>query len=270
MRGRAGRKGKDEVGETYLCCMKEDIKAIGELFEAEMPAIQSGLAPEKRGVKRALLEAIATRLIAGDESIKEYMKCTLLYHTMDSKPLLDMVTTGLQELTDTGLLQQNLDETYEVTTLGQAIVAAAFSPEDGIFVHDELAKGLKAFVMDGDFHVFYMFTPLSGNIQDVDWGVFRDQLDQVDESTVRAMMLAGVNPGQINTTARTGKPPNDEKTCRIYRRAYAALQLRDLSNEMTISDVAAKYKVPRGVVQSLAQTCHGFAAGMVRFCQRMG
>lgn len=52
MRGRAGRKGKDEVGETYLICQKADLEAVAELLEAETPAIASGLAPEKRGVKR--------------------------------------------------------------------------------------------------------------------------------------------------------------------------------------------------------------------------
>lgn len=52
MRGRAGRKGKDEIGETFLCCQKSDLEAVAELLDAEIPSISSGLAPEKRGVKR--------------------------------------------------------------------------------------------------------------------------------------------------------------------------------------------------------------------------
>jgi DNA polymerase theta len=52
MRGRAGRKGKDEVGETYLCCQKYDLEAVAELLEAEMPEITSGLAPSRRGITR--------------------------------------------------------------------------------------------------------------------------------------------------------------------------------------------------------------------------
>jgi len=55
----------------------------------------------------------------------------------------------------------------------------------------------------------------------------------------------------------------------VYRRFYAALQLRDLCNEVPIHAVARKYDIPRGTVQSLAQTCHGFAAGMIKFCERM-
>lgn len=62
----------------------------------------------------------------------------------------------------------------------------------------------------------------------------------------------------------------DIRTARIYRRFYAALQLRDLCNEMPIHIVACKYGVPRGFVQTLAQICEGFAAGMVMFCDIMG
>lgn len=52
MCGRAGRKGKDEAGETYLICVKADIQAVCDLLDTDMPAIESCLAPEKRGLKR--------------------------------------------------------------------------------------------------------------------------------------------------------------------------------------------------------------------------
>lgn len=53
MRGRAGRKGKDEIGETYLCCQKSDLEAVAELMEAEIPSVESCLVPGKRGIKRS-------------------------------------------------------------------------------------------------------------------------------------------------------------------------------------------------------------------------
>lgn len=52
MCGRAGRKGKDDAGETYLICVKADLEAVCDLLDADMPAIESCLAPEKRGLKR--------------------------------------------------------------------------------------------------------------------------------------------------------------------------------------------------------------------------
>ncbi|KAF4254785.1 hypothetical protein KXV22_005526 [Aspergillus fumigatus] len=275
MCGRAGRKGKDNTGETYLICGKADIQAVCDLLEADMPAIESCLAPEKRGLKRALLEAIATGLVSGCEAIKEYVKCTLLYRTVDKKIASSIMQSSLQELIDEGLLVFKEDESYAATKLGQAVVASAFAPEDGLFVYEELKRALRAFVMDGDMHVFYMFTPIqvAMNTQ-IDWLIFREQLDNLDESGLRALQFVGVQPYFVNLMVQSGgslKEDNPEqiKQATIYRRAYTAFQLRDLSNEVPLSTIASRYNIPRGAVQTLAQQCHGFAAGMVKFCQRM-
>ncbi|KAJ5219344.1 Helicase C-terminal [Penicillium cinerascens] len=275
MCGRAGRKGKDEAGETYLICIKADMEAVCDLLDADMPAIESCLAPEKRGLKRALLEAIATGLVSGCEAIKEYVRCTLLYRTLDKKIAYSIMKSALQELVDEDLLNYRNDESYEATLIGQAVVASAFSPEDGLFVHEELKQALKAFVMDGDMHIFYMFTPLQVAMSiPIDWQIFRNQLDHMDDSGLRALQFVGVQPGFVNTMVQSGASmkettPAQLKQARIYRRAYTAFQLRDLSNEVPLSTIARRYKIPRGTVQTLAQQCHGFAAGIVKFCQRM-
>lgn len=234
MRGRAGRKGKDEVGETFLCCLKEDLKAVGEIFEADMPAIASGLSSERRGVNRALLEAIATGLVSGRSAIDEYIKCTLLYYTMNTDELVTMVNDAIKELVEKNLIQKTTDtasaggtreggaivaeddyegssgndvnETslgfddaaYEATPVGNAVVASSFAPDDGLFIYNELRRALQAFVLDGEMHVFYMFAPLQGTMADIDWSVFRDQINGLDESGLRAMDLIGVKPAYVN------------------------------------------------------------------------
>lgn len=52
MKGRAGRKGKDTVGESFLVCRKSDIVAVKALMEAKMPSVESCLAGEEGGLKR--------------------------------------------------------------------------------------------------------------------------------------------------------------------------------------------------------------------------
>lgn len=52
MKGRAGRKGKDTVGESYLVCRGNDIVAVKTLMAAEMPSVESCLAGEEGGLKR--------------------------------------------------------------------------------------------------------------------------------------------------------------------------------------------------------------------------
>ena len=46
---------------------------------------------------RALLEVIATKLATSDESIDDYMKKTLLYHSMDHEELVKMVKSTMQD-----------------------------------------------------------------------------------------------------------------------------------------------------------------------------
>lgn len=148
---------------------------------------------------RALLEGIATRLVSGREAIDEFMRCTLLCKTREEAEIEKLIDINLQELVDTDLVRLRDDDSYESTKLGAAIVASSFSPDDGIFVYEELKRALQAFVMDGEMHIFYMFTPLSVAMNtNIDWLIFRDQLDLLDESGIRALLFVGVQPGFVN------------------------------------------------------------------------
>ncbi|PMD31140.1 P-loop containing nucleoside triphosphate hydrolase protein [Hyaloscypha variabilis F] len=273
MRGRAGRKGKDEVGETYLCCQKSDLEAVAELMEADIPSVESCLLPGKRGIKRALLEVIATRLATSNDSIDDYVRRTLLYYSIDRNELAQMVLSTVQELKETGLIDEIIGSEYSATPLGQAIVTSSLTPEDGLFVHRELRKAMGAFVMDGEMHVLYSFTPVQAAHGDINWQIFRKEVDCLDESNLRVLEFVGLKPLIINKMAQGGSmkesTAQEIEIARIYRRFYTALQLRDLCNEMPVHAVARKYDIPRGTVQTLAQTCQGFAAGMIKFCERM-
>lgn len=277
MRGRAGRKGKDEYGETYLCCHKEDLEAVAGLLEAEMPAILSCLTPEKRGITRALLEVVAVRMASSRASLDQYVHSSLLWHSTERDVVEGMVKASIQELLDRGLIQTRESlECLEPTALGTAVVAAGLSPEDGIFVHSELRRALESFVMDGDMHIFYLFTPVqTSGLGEIAWLTFRDELEQLDDSGMRALRLIGVSPAFVNRLVNSGAAlkettADEARVARVYRRVYSAFQLRDLCNEMPVHEISLKYSVSRGQVQTLAQTCHGFAAGMVQFCRRMG
>lgn len=199
MRGRAGRKGKDEIGESYLCCQKVDLEEVAQLLEADLPIVESSLTPEKRGIKRALLEVITVRLATHMAAIQEYVQRTLLYHTMDRVQLDTMVTTTLEELLASELITLDSLGSYEATALSQATVASYLTPEDGIFIHGELRRALQAFVMDGEMHMFYTFTPVhNSGVSEINWPIFRREMESLDESGLRVLNFVGVNPGLVN------------------------------------------------------------------------
>ena len=198
MRGRAGRKGKDEIGESYLCCQKSDLEEVTQLLEADLPMVESSLTPEKRGIKRALLEVITVRLATHLSTIQEYVQKTLLYHSMDRALLATMVSKTLEELIGSGLVTVDSFGTFEATLLSKATVASSLTPEDGIFLHGELRRALQAFVMDGEMHIFYTFTPPYNAQTDINWPIFRRELESLDESGLRVLEFVGVNPGLVN------------------------------------------------------------------------
>lgn len=132
-------------------------------------------------------------------AIQEYIQRTLLYHTMDRNLLDSMVHTTIDDLTATGMVTVDATGSYEATPLSEATIASSLTPDDGIFVHSELRRALRAFVMDGEMHIFYMFTPVqSSNISSVSWSIFRREMECLDESGIRVLEFVGVNPGLVN------------------------------------------------------------------------
>ncbi|KAK0632277.1 P-loop containing nucleoside triphosphate hydrolase protein [Immersiella caudata] len=274
MRGRAGRKGKDEVGETYLCCRQNDLEDVVDLMHADLPQIESCLISDKRRTQRALLEIIAIRLATSREALDGYASKTMLAYTAEAVAIQKTLEESLQELQKIGFVEVDRFGNYQATKLGNAIVASSLDPEDGIFIYNEWHKALQAFVLDGEMHVLYNFTPVHdlGGIS-VNWRVFWNEMQQLDESGLRVLRFLGLSPVFVNKMLHGGtlkETTTEEKdTARRYYRFYLALQLRDLCNEVPIHRVAQKYDMPRGSVQSLAQTCEGFAAGMIKFCEVM-
>ncbi|KAK1473817.1 DEAD/DEAH box helicase [Colletotrichum abscissum] len=273
MRGRAGRKGKDEVGETYLCCRKDDLEQVVDLMHAEIPQITSGLMTDRKRIQRALLEVIAIRLATSRDALDEYITKTLLSHSGPLESLQDCVEVSLRNLTNVGFVSVDDCENYQPTKLGRAIVASALDPEDGVFIHKELERALQAFVMDGEMHILYTFTPVQDSGININWQVFRNEMDNMDESGHRVLGFLGLKRAVINRLAQGSAlketTAEEKEVVRVHRRFYMAFQLRDLCNEMPIHVVARKYDVPRGAVQTLSQTCNGFAAGMIKFCEYM-
>ncbi|KAM0652690.1 hypothetical protein ACHAO3_002390 [Verticillium nonalfalfae] len=222
----------------------------------------------------ALLEVIAIRLATSRDSIDDYAAKTLLACTGDLALVRKCVQSSLDNLLSLNFVEVDGLDGFRPTQLGKAIVASALDPDDGTFIHKELQRALKAFVMDGEMHILYMFTPVQDYGTNINWQVFRNEMEALDDSGHRVLGFLGLKRAVINRLAQggvlKGSTAEEQDVIRVHRRFYMALQLRDLCNEMPIHVVARKYDVHRGAVQTLSQTCTGFAAGMIKFCEQMG
>jgi DNA polymerase theta len=145
-----------------------------------------------------LLEVISTKLATSRVSIDDYIRKTLLFYSVDRNELADMVLSTMQDLKETGLIEEIDELDYSATLLGQAVVASSLAPEDGLFVHRELRKALQAFVMDGEMHVLYSFTPVQAAHGNINWQIFRKEVERLDESNMRVLDFLGLKPLVIN------------------------------------------------------------------------
>ena len=122
---------------------------------------------------RALLEVITVRLATHVGAIDDYVQRILLYHT---------IVGG-----------------YDATRLSQAFVASHLTPEDGLFLQEVSQRALKAFVMDGEMYIFYMFTPVTiTGFVGINWIMFRKEIESPDESGLRVLKCVGISPAYTN------------------------------------------------------------------------
>lgn len=199
MRGRAGRKGKDEIGETFLCCRQGDLEEVVDLMNADLPEVSSGLMTDKRRIRRALLEVIAVRLANGKDAIDDYARKTLLSQSASLATLRELVESSLEDLTALRFIEGDPGtRSYSATQLGRAVVASCLEPEDGAFVHRELERALRAFVMDGEMHILYTFTPVQDFAIEVNWQIFGKEMEGLDDSGLRVMKFLGLKPTLVN------------------------------------------------------------------------
>lgn len=109
------------------------------------------------------------------------------------------VEDTMKELQSLGQVEVDATGSYEATPLARATVGSGMTPEDGVFVQDELQRALRAFVMDGELHIFYMFTPINiWGISEINWRIFRNEIERLDESGMRVLAFVGISPAFVN------------------------------------------------------------------------
>jgi DNA polymerase theta len=121
-----------------------------------------------------------------------------LHLSSETEPVQDYVESSLKELLKMGFIQCDNFDYYVATQLGKAVVASSLDPEDGAFVHREMQRALQAFVMDGEMHILYTFTPVQDLSVSINWQVFRSEMEALDDSGLRVMTFLGLKPTLVN------------------------------------------------------------------------
>ncbi|XP_041447673.1 LOW QUALITY PROTEIN: DNA polymerase theta [Drosophila obscura] len=293
MIGRAGRTGKDTLGESILICTESNQRVGRELVQAQLQPISSCLGmDDSTHLKRALLEVISSGVASTRQEIDSFVNCTLLSAEKAMAKLAEeqqqqpqpqsgedcdsqFIAEALDFLIDYEFIRHQVDEeaataNYVATRLGAACLASSMPPGDGLILFAELQKSRRSFVLETDLHAVYLVTPYSVcyQLQDLDWLLYLDMWEKLSPSMKKVGELVGVKEAFLIKAMR-GQSKLDYKQMQIHKRFYTALALQELVNETPINVVAHKFKCNRGVLQGLQQISSTFAGIVTAFCNSL-
>uniref|UniRef100_A0A1A9VS42 DNA polymerase theta n=1 Tax=Glossina austeni TaxID=7395 RepID=A0A1A9VS42_GLOAU len=308
MIGRAGRTGKDTLGESILICTESSAHIGRDLIRADLKPLTSCLELDSSThLKRALLEVISSGVATSKSDIDNFVKCTLLsvekhMHYQEKENDNDYRSDGKEYINDAlkfleeyefiraQKLKETQEEFYVATRLGMAclcnlmeheiykgnpfecafFLASSMPPTDGLILFAELQKCRRCFVLESELHAVYLVTPYSVcyQLQDLDWLFFLDLWENLIPAMKKVGELVGVKESFL-VRAMRGQNKLDYKLTQIHKRFYTALALQELVYETPVNKVAAKYKCSRGMLQGLQQMASTFAGIVASFCNSL-
>ncbi|XP_030370750.1 DNA polymerase theta [Scaptodrosophila lebanonensis] len=281
MIGRAGRTGKDTLGESILICTDNNARIGRELITADLKPISSCLELDSSThLKRALLEVISSGVASSIQDINTFVNCTLLSaqkalaESADEEET-DYISDALDFLVEYEFVRLQTDEEtetqrYVATRLGCACLASSMPPTDGLILFAELQKARRCFVLESELHAVYLVTPYSVcyQLQDLDWLLYLDMWEKLSPAMKKVGELVGIKE-QFLVRAMRNRANLDYKLMQIHKRFYTALALQELVNETPINVVGHKFKCARGMLQSLQQMASTFAGIVTAFCNSL-
>ncbi|XP_060523529.1 DNA polymerase theta isoform X2 [Cylas formicarius] len=279
MIGRAGRLGKDTIGESFLVCQKNDYQVVKLLMTSQLPPIESCLEGDGK-LKRALLEVIASGVASTPGDVQLFTQCTLLAVTevQDKKQLGNPIHESINFLMTNEFirLQKSIDgqEKYIATSLGKACLASSIAPDEGLTLLTDLEKARQCFVLETELHLIYLVTPYSACYSwgDIDWMFYLELWDKLPSSMKRVGELVGVRESYLVNATRGKIESNSSKSYQrlmIHKRFFVSLALQDLVNEKPLNEVCSKFNCNRGMLQALQQSASSFAGMVTSFTRQL-
>lgn len=249
MIGRAGRKGKDILGESILICDDKTERMGRQLVTQELDPINSCLDVEGHAhLKRALLEIIASGVASTKTDLESFVNSTLFcqqhdinfsYFNTDDDEVkqkepkkdinaaeptsTDPIKSTMDFLLDYEFIRKHEDDEgnlrFVPTRLGMACLSSSLPPKDGFLLFSELQKARQNFVLESELHAIYLVTPFSVAYQlnNIDWVYFEDVLDKLPEMMKRVGKMVGVSHNYVLRMI-TGRDVNDWRAQQIHKR----------------------------------------------------
>ncbi|CAI4232376.1 unnamed protein product [Auanema sp. JU1783] len=225
----------------------------------------------KRDSSKVLMEGVCTGLTPSLQSVFSLSQ-SLLYPTYKTGDIVvsDLIRNSLisGNTTDDG---DEIVSKLTPTQLGQAVLASSLPPDAALFVFSDLQRAAKALAIDTELHMLYLVTPANCSIwQGCDWHNLHKIFVTLEADSKRIAKMVGANEQFIIGRVQQRAIQSTDRDLQLHLRFFSSLALFDLVNEKSLAEVANRFQIPRGSLQTLQQQSATYAAMVVAFCSRLG
>ncbi|XP_061439126.1 helicase POLQ-like isoform X3 [Rhineura floridana] len=278
MIGRAGRAGIDKAGESILIMQEKDKDLVKNLVYSPPESCYSNLLLEfNKGIRSLLLSLIGLKIATNPEEVYQFMRITLLSVQPQllpkEKSLWDVTLEVLQWLKENGLLKERTSadggQNLEITRLGQATYKGSVDLAYCDMLYADLKKGLEGLILESYLHLLYLTTPYDMIPQcSPNWMIYFKQYSQLSPVEQQVALIVGV-PESFITKKASGQAVKKDVDIGIASRLYLSLALHALLKENSIWDVAEKFNISRGSIQTLLNSAASFSSSVLHFCEEL-
>lgn len=299
MKGRAGRKGLDDLGESILMIpdnnRADEERAMRLIREELQPVRSKSILYDQRNdsismseaFKRFTLESIATGMLSTFDEIREYLNSTFFAH--QTRKLRDdeinWVINALnnnEESRASRLVALTEDQgvtRFVPSKLASAILASSMSPGDALRVYEELKKSMFAIALNCDLHLLYHMIPNANvenrYVEQNQWTKFANILLKIDEGREtelerNVIALLEIQTGYVIARSQEPSSSGNSAERRKHLKFNYALALMDIMNEMPLGEVARKFGMSTGDLQAIQSRSSSYCGMLAVFTKKLG
>jgi len=283
MTGRAGRAGLDTSGSAVVFCPSvAKFDSVCDLIDGPTDELESAVA--ETGMRRIMLEAVASGLVKSLSDVECYIKCTLLSALNDFDDMVQKIAReAIQWCQKNSLLLWNQAALlWSASPLGSAVAAGMLPLEFIRPIIEDIRRARDDLVLSTPLHLLYLLThppvineenglPRDANdLLRFDTYRFVNMWSYLNEVELRIAEKVGISEHYVNRMRSNRKDTTPEQVLQRFkcRRFKTAMMVTDVIQEMPPDELVKKYGEIN--VQMVQETCARFASGVATICGTLG
>ncbi|TNN56828.1 Helicase POLQ-like [Liparis tanakae] len=232
------------------------------------------LLSNEKGLLSLILSLVGLNISSSVDQLLDFLRGTLLFvqrgHLCAETSLTEAVRRCVDLLQSKDLLTgSGAEPQLQVTKLGRATYKGSVDLAYSSVLYKDLSLGLEALLLSSCLHLVYLVTPYDMVAQcKPDWMVYFRQFTLLSAAEQKMSAAVGVSESFIARKA-AGQTVRKTVNMQVVGRMYLALVLSCLLKESSVWNVAERFQLSRGFLQSLLSCCSAFCSCVLHFTQEL-